>query len=259
MASGTESTAVPVRRVLVVDDSLSVRNAVHQAFATSPHVEVNSCGDVTSAELLLRENSHDLVLCDVVLPGRPGYELCAQITGNGNPDRPLVYLLAGTFEPFDAERARSAGADAVITKPFQPAELRLRLEAVLAPSAQVAEDAPCSHDNDKDAITGEDIVAAPDVDTQQRTSEPADTPEHEPRQESAMDELVRRMLEPLSRQLVEPLTEAILARLTQPGGRLDAQAGTTLKQVAEELVSSRLRELEDDAGDRNGDDGTDLP
>ncbi|NIP17444.1 MAG: response regulator, partial [Xanthomonadales bacterium] len=119
--------------MLVVDDSLSIQQTVHQAFAGTPHVEVSACGDVPAAETLLAQRRHDLVLCDVVLPGRPGYELCEQITRGTLPDRPLVYLLTGNFEPFDPERARQVGADDVISKPFSPEDLRLRLLNVLAP------------------------------------------------------------------------------------------------------------------------------
>ena len=137
MTDRTDAPSLPRRRILVVDDSRSVQQTVHEAFAGMPHVEVEACGDAQAAEEFLTHNTPDLVLCDVVLPGRPGYDLCRQITQSRQDRHPLVFLLSGVFEPFDQTRADSSGADAVISKPFRAEEIRERLEGLLAPDAMV--------------------------------------------------------------------------------------------------------------------------
>ena len=66
-----------------------------------------------------QENRPDLVLADVYMPGKNGYELCSAVKSDASLQGVPVLLLAGTFEPFDEEKARAAGADDWISKPFE--------------------------------------------------------------------------------------------------------------------------------------------
>jgi CheY-like chemotaxis protein len=161
MTNATDAPPVTRRRrILVVDDSRSVQQTVHEAFAGMPHVEVDACGDAQAAEEFLTHNTPDLVLCDVVLPGRPGYDLCRQITQSRHDGLPLVFLLSGVFEPFDQTRADSSGADAVITKPFRPEEIRERLEGHLAPDAMI-DPAPTTSSDTVEEIATSDLLQPP--------------------------------------------------------------------------------------------------
>jgi CheY-like chemotaxis protein len=236
MAAGADAPPVPVRRVLVVDDSRSVQEAVRSALAELPHVEVTACGDVAAAEKALERQSPDLILCDVVLPGRPGYELCRQVTRSRRGPHPLVFLLSGTFEPFDEEAARQAGADDVLSKPFSPEELRGRLESALAPAARVAPDDGGGEAGD---ITAEDLLAP-------GAPAPRPAPDGEG---SAIDELAARLEQPLAERLLGPLGDELARRLAAGGGALSGHADRLLRQAAEKLVAERLRRLEAAAGD----------
>jgi len=67
------------------------------------------------------------VICDVIMPGRDGYDVCQEIKSNADFLHVPVILLTGTFEPFDRDRALAVGCSEIITKPF---EARKLLEAV---------------------------------------------------------------------------------------------------------------------------------
>jgi len=114
------------RTILLADDSLTIQKVVELTFAdTDYEVVAVSSGD----DLLQRlpECRPDLVICDVIMPGRDGYDVCQEIKSNADFLHVPVILLTGTFEPFDRDRALAVGCSEIITKPF---EARKLLEAV---------------------------------------------------------------------------------------------------------------------------------
>ena len=60
-----------------------------------------------------------MVICDVIMPGRDGYDVCQKIKSSPDYLHLPVILLTGTFEPFDRDRALAAGCSEIITKPFE--------------------------------------------------------------------------------------------------------------------------------------------
>lgn len=110
------------RRILLADDSLTIQKVVELTFAdTEYEVVAVSSGD----ELLRRlpESSADVIICDVIMPGRDGYEICQEIKSNPDFLHLPVILLTGTFEPFDRDRALAAGCSEIVTKPFEAKKL----------------------------------------------------------------------------------------------------------------------------------------
>src|SRR5262245_56966983 len=73
----------------------------------------------------------DIVLCAVSLPEKNGYEVCEAIKGEPALSHTPVLLLSGAFEPFDEVRARKAGYDDVLTKPFDPQSLVQKVKQLL--------------------------------------------------------------------------------------------------------------------------------
>lgn len=106
------------RTLLLADDSVTIQKVVGLSFANEDVtlVTVSNGDDALSRA---REVRPDLVLADVVMPGRNGYEVCEAIKGDPALRHIPVLLLTGTFEAFDQERARRAGADGHVTKPFE--------------------------------------------------------------------------------------------------------------------------------------------
>jgi CheY-like chemotaxis protein len=105
-------------RILLADDSITIQKVVNLTFADEG-IEVVAVSNGDLAERRLSEVKPDLVLADIFMPGKNGYELCETIKQNPQFRNVPVVLLVGAFEPFDQNEARRVGADAHLTKPFE--------------------------------------------------------------------------------------------------------------------------------------------
>jgi CheY-like chemotaxis protein len=110
------------RTILVADDSPTIRRLVTQIFADANFhiIEVNN-GD--AAIKTFEEVRPSVVLADIYMPGRNGYQVCDYIRNHPQFGQTPVILLVGAFDAFDEDAAKKAGATASITKPFQPSVL----------------------------------------------------------------------------------------------------------------------------------------
>jgi CheY-like chemotaxis protein len=81
--------------------------------------EVVSLTDGNAAMLRLADVDPDLILADVFLPGKSGFELCRYVKSEPRFKHVRVVLTAGLLEPFDEDEARRAGCDAILKKPFE--------------------------------------------------------------------------------------------------------------------------------------------
>ena len=106
------------KSLLVADDSLTIRKVIGMILATEDF-QITSVDNGLEAISKARELRPDLVLADVTMPGKSGYEVCEAIKGDPGLQSVPVLLLAGTFEPFDEKRARAVKADDYIVKPFE--------------------------------------------------------------------------------------------------------------------------------------------
>ena len=131
------------RTLLLADDSVVIQKLVGLSFANED-VELITVDNGDDAIDQARAARPDLVLADVVMPGKSGYDVCAAIKQTPELSSTPVLLLTGTFEAFDDERAAQVGATGHITKPFEAQALVERVKAVLAeaPAAAPATAAP---------------------------------------------------------------------------------------------------------------------
>jgi CheY-like chemotaxis protein len=113
-------------KILLADDSITIQKVVNLTFADEG-IEVISVSNGDMAERRLQEVDPDLVLADIFMPGKNGYELCEAIKQNAQFRDVPVVLLVGAFEPFNESEARRVRADAHLTKPF---ESRVLVETV---------------------------------------------------------------------------------------------------------------------------------
>ena len=104
-------------RILLADDSLTIQKVIELTFSGTDF-ELKAVGNGDLALPLLDSFSPDIVLADCVMPGKTGYEVCEEVKRRPGGRFVPVVLLTGTFEPFDKPRAEQAGADSVVTKPF---------------------------------------------------------------------------------------------------------------------------------------------
>jgi CheY-like chemotaxis protein len=119
------------KRILLADDSLTIQKVVELTFSDSDY-ELVCVSNGQRALEKVREELPDLILADVVMPEKNGYEVCEAIKGNPSTARIPVVLLSGTFEPFDRDRAERIGADAIVSKPFDSQQLLAQVEALLS-------------------------------------------------------------------------------------------------------------------------------
>jgi CheY-like chemotaxis protein len=85
--------------------------------------EVVSLTDGNAAMLRLADVDPDLILADVFLPGKSGFDLCRHVKNNPRFKHVRVVLTAGLLEPFDEEEAKRAGCDAILKKPFEASKV----------------------------------------------------------------------------------------------------------------------------------------
>ncbi|GAW65737.1 response regulator [Geoanaerobacter pelophilus] len=118
-------------RLLLADDSITIQKVVAIIFANE-EFELTVVDNGTAALEKAREIKPDVMLVDALMPGKTGYEVCAEIRRDPRLNSVPILLLIGAFEPLDEEKARDCGADASISKPFESQQLIDRVKEMLA-------------------------------------------------------------------------------------------------------------------------------
>ncbi len=106
-------------KILVADDNSNVQKTVALALAELG-VEVVSVNNGDAAVRKLADISPDLVLADIFMPVRSGYEVCEYVKKDPRFSHVPVVLLVGAFDPLDQPEAQRVGADGILKKPFVP-------------------------------------------------------------------------------------------------------------------------------------------
>jgi len=129
-------------KLLLADDSVTIQRVIELTFADED-IDVSAVGDGEQAIERIRADRPDIVLADVGMPGRDGFEVAAFVKQNPELRHIPVVLLTGAFEPVDESRVRSVGCDGVLAKPFEPQLLIAKVKQLLAAaSAGPAKPAP---------------------------------------------------------------------------------------------------------------------
>lgn len=123
-------------RVLLADDSPHAQR-MGEMILREEGYEVVSVTDGETAILRLRDVDPDLILVDVYLPKRSGYDICRYMKSTARHQHARVILLAGLLEHVDDEEVRRCGSDALIRKPFEASAVA-RTVAALVLEAQLA-------------------------------------------------------------------------------------------------------------------------
>ena len=110
------------KRILLADDSITIQKVIELTFSDEDF-EVVTVGNGRLAIEKVEEVMPDIVLCDIIMPEKDGYEVCEYVKRHPSLAGVPVLLLTGAFEPFDQERAARVGCDGFLAKPFEPAML----------------------------------------------------------------------------------------------------------------------------------------
>src|SRR6202158_3291216 len=125
------------RTLLLADDSVTIQRVIELTFADED-IRVVAVSDGDEAIAVLDKTPPDIVLADVAMPGRNGYEVARHIKETPRLAHIPVVLLTGAFEPVDQARAAAAGCDGVLAKPFEPQLVIGRVKELLARPRHVA-------------------------------------------------------------------------------------------------------------------------
>ena len=144
--------------ILLADDSPTIQKVVELTFAETDYRVVAVSG---GNELLARlpEVRPDVVICDVIMPDRDGYDVCQTIKSSPETLHIPVVLLTGTFEPFDRDRALAVGCDEIVTKPFEARQLIATVEKLVSGGGA---EAPAEEAGLEEEEFGTYLVAPPD-------------------------------------------------------------------------------------------------
>jgi DNA-binding response OmpR family regulator len=123
------------RRLLIVEDDPSLLRVLRDNL-TFAGFDVECAMDGDAALAQVRASTPDLILLDIMLPGRSGFELCGVIRQGG---RTPIIMLTARSQKADKVRGLDLGADDYVTKPFHFEELLARIQAVLRRMRPTAE------------------------------------------------------------------------------------------------------------------------
>jgi CheY-like chemotaxis protein len=190
------------QKVLLADDSITVQKIVKLSL-TEEGIEVIALGNGEQAVQQLATLQPDLVMADVFMPGKDGYEVCEFVKAHPQFKHIPVILLVHAFEPFDPDRAKKVGADHQLTKPFQSIRtLVTTVQDLLQTAAAGATSAAPEQAETARAAASPEPAAAPVF---------SPPPSHQPEEEFAVVSSLTAAASPLA----EP--EAPLGNLTMAG------------------------------------------
>lgn len=115
-------------KILVVEDDPSIRFGLEEVFKSEGH-HVAACERGDNAEGLIGAELPDLIILDVMLPGKNGYEICRDLRQRGC--RIPILMLTAKGQELDKVIGLDSGADDYVTKPFSVRELVARVNALL--------------------------------------------------------------------------------------------------------------------------------
>ena len=113
--------------ILVIDDDDRLRLLLKQ-YLSKNKFKVSTCPNIEKANILLQEFSFDIIILDVMMPGKTGIEFLLE---KNNRIKTPVLLLTALDQITDKIKGLKSGADDYLTKPFEPEELLLRINNIL--------------------------------------------------------------------------------------------------------------------------------
>ena len=220
-------------KILLADDSVTVQKIITLTF-TDEGVDVIAVNNGDEAINRLRRLRPALVMADISIPGKNGYEICEYVKTHPEMKETPVILLVPAFEPFDEERAERIGADCHLTKPFQSIRMLISTVKNLMDRKAVAK-----------------IPAASPGLTMARESyqKKSDTAEFNSKR-AKIDELIRRSVQPASENGVENGTLLTINPRPGNGRHSDSPRVTNAPspcevEIIEDVNMDNILELDD--------------
>jgi DNA-binding response OmpR family regulator len=116
--------------VLIADDEANIVVSLEFLMKREGH-RVSVARDGDAALAAIREQRPDLVLLDVMMPGKTGFEVCQAVRGDESLAGVKILMLSAKGRETDLAKGQALGADAYMTKPFSTRELADKVKALL--------------------------------------------------------------------------------------------------------------------------------
>jgi CheY-like chemotaxis protein len=186
-----------VAKILVADDNSNIQKMVGLALKDQG-IDVVAVGNGEAAVRKISDIRPDLVLADVFMPVRNGYEVCQYVKLDASLAHIPVILLVGAFDPLDEQEAQRVGADGVLKKPFVPPDpLISMVKSALQRAGVATGNAGVVKSPQPEALKASDLFAPGAAPVPSLGSIPGHNASHEPvitalDQESFVDEVPAR-------------------------------------------------------------------
>ena len=212
-------------RILLADHSPHAQRMGERILRDEGY-EVAAVTDGETALLRLKDLAPDVILADISLPTRNGYEICEYVKTSGKFPQTRVILTAGPVTAYDETRAQSAGSDGFVRKPFEASALLNTLQPLIEkPEAQAPPKA---------------VVAAPKPAAEAKPAQSAPPPPPSPRpiDREQVRAAVILALEASMITMIENITDKVIvaleadARTAPPQAKVAAKAATATPQPA---------------------------
>lgn len=216
-------------RILLADHSPHAQRMGERILRDEGY-EVAAVTDGETALLRLKDLAPDVILADISLPTRNGYEICEYVKTSGKFPQTRVILTAGPVTAYDETRAQSAGSDGFVRKPFEASALLNTLQPLVEkPEAQAPPKA---------------AVAAPKPVAEAKPVQSAPPPPPAPRpiDREQVRAAVILALEASMITMIENITDKVIvaleadARTAPPQAKVAAKAATAAAQPAAVVV-----------------------
>ena len=119
-----------MNRILIVEDERDIADLIGFNLTRAGYEVIKAYDGVEGTEVALRERP-DLIVLDLMLPGRDGYSVFRELRRDTRTVNIPVIMLTARAQTEDRIQGLEAGADDYLTKPFSPKELMLRVQAIL--------------------------------------------------------------------------------------------------------------------------------
>ncbi len=162
------------KKILLAEDSLTIRKVFELALVQTD-IALTTVDNGSDAVRLAEGTSPDLVVADVTLPGKDGFQVAEEIRASEKMKSCPVLILSGSISPFDEERFKKCGAVGVLFKPFESQEMLEKVQELLRGQEEIvhaekgeeapAADEPWDFSDVLDEVTRESGKAAAAVDS----------------------------------------------------------------------------------------------
>jgi CheY-like chemotaxis protein len=207
-------------RILLADDSPHAQR-MGERILREEGFEVVSLTDGNAAMLRLADVDPDLILADVFLPGKSGFELCRYVKSEARFKHVRVVLTAGLLEPFDEDEAKRAGCDGILKKPFEASKVVSTIDPLVKDAQQA-----------RTPFTASMVAAAAMIDLPKTFEAPR--PPEAPFVEPALAEPALKVAEPPPPQPAPEIdAERVRAAVTLA---LDAALPVLIQEITERVL-----------------------